>query len=120
VSSWSHIASAAAAFRKESGQSDPDASLRGRAGWGLNSAAGVRVSAETAMQHTMAMTCVTVVSEPLGKQPNWLVRRLGNGGSVVVRDHSLPALLQKPNARRTRLEVIKMMQVSIAQCCTSC
>jgi len=44
----------------------------------------VRVSAETAMQHTMVIARVTVISEPLGKLPNWLVRWLGNGGSVVA------------------------------------
>jgi hypothetical protein len=51
---------------------------------GANSATDVRVSAETAMQHTMVIACVTVISEPLGKLPIRLVRRLGNGGSVVV------------------------------------
>jgi hypothetical protein len=51
---------------------------------GTNSATDVRVSAETAMQHTMVIACVTVISEPLGKLPIRLVRRLGNGGSVVV------------------------------------
>ena len=44
----------------------------------------VRVSAETAMQHTMVIACITVISEPLGKLPIRLVRRLGNGGSVVA------------------------------------
>jgi phage portal protein BeeE len=39
----------------------------------------------------MVIACVTVISEPLGKLPIRLVRRLGNGGSVVVRDHPLPA-----------------------------
>jgi phage portal protein BeeE len=51
---------------------------------GANSATDVRVSAETAMQHTMVIARVTVISEPLGKLPNWLVRWLGNGGSVVA------------------------------------
>ena len=55
------------------------------------------------MYHTMVMACVTVISEPLGKLTNWLVRWLDNGGSVVVRDHPLPALLQKPNAWQTGL-----------------
>jgi hypothetical protein len=36
------------------------------------------------MQHTMVIACVTVISEPLGKLPIRLVRRLGNGGSVVA------------------------------------
>jgi phage portal protein BeeE len=39
--------------------------------------------------------------------------------ALVVRDHPLPAVLRKPDAWQTRLEFIKMMQVSIAQC-TSC
>ena len=60
---------------------------------GTNSATDVRVSAETEMQHTMVIACVTMISEPLGKLPNWLVRWLDNGGSVVVRDHPLLALL---------------------------
>jgi hypothetical protein len=59
---------------------------------GTNSATDVRVSAETAMQHTMVIACVTVISEPLGKLPIRLVRRLANGGSVMVRDHPLSAL----------------------------
>ena len=71
---------------------------------GTNSATDVRVSAETAMQHTMVIACVTVISEPLGKLPIRLVRRLANGGSVVVRDHPLPAPQQKPNVWQTRLE----------------
>jgi phage portal protein BeeE len=61
-----------------------------------------------------------IISELLGKLPIRLVRRRDNGGSMVVRDHPLPALLQKPNAWQTRLEFIKMTQLSIAQCCTSC
>jgi hypothetical protein len=32
----------------------------------------------------------------------------------------LPAVLRTPDAWQTRLDFIKMMQVSIAQCCTSC
>ena len=28
------------------------------------------------MQHTMVIACVTVISEPLGKLTNWLVRWL--------------------------------------------
>jgi hypothetical protein len=51
--------------------------------FGANSAAGVRVSAETTMQHTKVMACVTVISEPLGK---------------------LTIILRKPNAWQTRLE----------------
>jgi phage portal protein BeeE len=58
------------------------------------------------MQHT-------VISEPVGKLFSQLVRRLDNGGLVVVRDHPLPALLQKPNAWQTRLEFIKMMQSAL-------
>jgi hypothetical protein len=40
-----------------------------------------------------------------------LVRRLANGGSVVVRDHPLPAPQQKPNVRQTRLEFVKTMRL---------
>jgi hypothetical protein len=92
---------------------------------GTNSATDVRASAETAMYHTMVMACVTVISEPLGKLTNWLVRWLDNGGSVVVRDHPLPALLQKVERLADRLEFIEMMQLSLkkpppcrsANCC---
>jgi phage portal protein BeeE len=70
----------------------------------------VRVSAETAMEHTMVIACVTMISEPLGKLPNWLVRPLDNGGSVVVRDHPMPAFLRKPNTWQTRLGFRNMMR----------
>ena len=77
------------------------------------------------MQHTMVIACVTVISEPLGKLTIRLVRRLGNGGSVLLRDYPLPAPQQKPNAWQTRLEFIEMMQLSLkkpppcrsANCC---
>lgn len=39
----------------------------------------MRVSAETAMQHTRVIARVTVISEPLGKLTIRLVRRLGGG-----------------------------------------
>jgi phage portal protein BeeE len=52
---------------------------------------------------------VIAISKPLGKLPIRLVRRLGNGGSVV-RDHPLPALLEKPNAWQTRPEFRNMMR----------
>jgi phage portal protein BeeE len=55
------------------------------------------------MQHT-------VISEPVGKLSIRLVRRLDNGGSVVARDHPLPALLRKPNTWQTRLEFRNMMR----------
>jgi hypothetical protein len=57
------------------------------------------------------MACVTVISESLGKLLIRLVRRLGNGGSVLVRDHPLPAPQQNPNAWQTRLEFIKVMRL---------
>jgi hypothetical protein len=43
---------------------------------GTNSATDMRVSAKTAMERTMVVACVTMISEPLGKLPNWLVRWL--------------------------------------------
>ena len=64
------------------------------------------------MQHTMVVARVTVISAPLGKLTIRLVRRLANGGSVVVRDHPLPAPQQKPNAWQTRLEFAKTMRLS--------
>ena len=77
---------AAAAFRKESGNTTGAASLRGIGdGWadsatvGTNSATDMRVSVETAMQHTRVIARVTVISEPLGKLTIRLVRRLGGG-----------------------------------------
>ena len=59
----------------------------------------------------MVIACITVISEPLGKVPIRLVRRLANGGSVVVRDYPLPAPLQKPNAWQTRLEFAKTIRL---------
>ena len=74
---------AAAALRKESGTTTGAASLRGIGdGWDrfgevwTNSATDVRVSAETAMQHTMVIVRVAVISEPLGKLTIRLVRWL--------------------------------------------
>jgi phage portal protein BeeE len=58
----------------------------------------------------MVIACVTVISAPLGKLPIRLVRRLDNGGSVVARDHPLPALLRKPNTWQTQLEFRNMMR----------
>jgi phage portal protein BeeE len=45
----------------------------------------------------------------VGKLPIRLVRRLDDGGSVVVWDHPLLVLLRKPNAWQTRLEFIEMV-----------
>jgi hypothetical protein len=85
---------AAAAFRKESGNTTGAASLRGIGDGWANSATDVRVSAETAMQHTMVIARVTVISEP-PRQADQLVGAMARqpllGGGCQRRSKNRPA-----------------------------
>lgn len=73
------------------------------------SAAGTRVTAETAMQTSAVFSCVRVIAETVGSLPLITYRYLERGKERAT-DHPLFNLLRhSPNRRQTALEFFEMM-----------
>ena len=100
------------------------AALRGKAGTSVDqwwaefgattvSAGGMAVTQLSALQVSTVQACVSIRAEDVAKLPVHVNRRLPNGGAVVVADHPLERLLQRPNDYQSRFEFIEQMQVSI-------
>jgi HK97 family phage portal protein len=82
-------------------------------GWGMASAAGISVSAASALQYTAVMTCVMILAEDLAKLPPAVFQDLGNGGRRELDSHYLTRLFEKPNDWQSRFEFMEMMQASL-------
>lgn len=78
---------------------------------GTQSATGIRVSPDTAMQSTAVFSCVKVITQDVAKLPLSLYRRLDGGGKTPAMDHPLFELLHsRPNDWQNSFEFREMMQ----------
>jgi HK97 family phage portal protein len=78
-------------------------------GSGVNSAAGVRVTADTAMGYAAVFSCVRVLAESIGQLPLHLYSRDDKGESKKVTGHPLyPLLHDAPNDYQTAQEFREM------------
>jgi len=89
------------------------------AGWSTllstDTAAGERVTADTAKQVTAVMACVRVLSEAIASLPLVLYRRLPNGGKERVVDHPIhDVVVMRPNGQQTGFEFREMLQSHLA------
>jgi HK97 family phage portal protein len=83
-----------------------------RPGW--DSAAGMSVTPESAMQLAAVYACIRVRSESLASCPLIVYKRLPNGGKVRAPEHPLYQVLHNsPNQWQTSLEFIEMMQAHL-------
>jgi len=83
-----------------------------RPGW--DSAAGMSVTPESAMQVAALYACIRVRSESLASCPLIVYKRLPNGGKVRAPEHPLYQVLHNsPNQWQTSLEFIEMMQAHL-------
>lgn len=82
---------------------------------GAESAAGVRVTADTAMQVGAVYACVRVLSETVGSLPLGIFQRDANGGKTPANKHPAWKLFRMmPNPEMTPLEFIEMMVAHVA------
>lgn len=78
---------------------------------GTPTAAGSRVSPDTALLLPAVYQCVRILAETVGHLPLHLYRRLPNGGAERAVGHPLyPVLYRRPNRWQTGLEWREMMQ----------
>ena len=83
-----------------------------RPGW--DSAAGMSVTPESAMQLKAVFACVRVASETLGSLPFIIYKRRPDGGKERAVDHPLYRVLHdSPNIWQTSMEFIEMMQAHL-------
>lgn len=81
---------------------------------GFDSAAGMNVSPETAMQLSAVFSCIRYRSETFATLPPILYRRLPNGGKERATDHPLYYILHdQPNQWQNSLEFYEMMQAHL-------
>jgi hypothetical protein len=77
---------------------------------GVISAAGKRVSAETAMRITTVYACVKLLAETVAELPLKIYRRRADDGKDVARNHPLYDVLHtRPNRWQTAFEFREMM-----------
>ena len=80
---------------------------------GAVSAAGARVTTDTAMRLSTVYKCVRVRAETVGMLPLLVYRRLGGGGKEVDSAHPLYRLLHdQPNPWQTAMQFRQQMQAS--------
>jgi len=83
-----------------------------RPGW--DSAAGMSVTPESAMQLSAVFSCVRVRSESLATCPLIIYKRTPDGGKVRAPEHPLYQVLHNsPNQWQTSVEFIEMMQAHL-------
>jgi HK97 family phage portal protein len=83
-----------------------------RPGW--DSAAGMSVTPESAMQLAAVFACVRVVSETLASLPLIIYKQLPDGSKVRAIEHPLYHVLHDtPNQWQTSMEFIEMMQAHL-------
>jgi HK97 family phage portal protein len=67
--------------------------------------AGVRVDSTTALQSTVVLACIRVLSEAIATLPIHVYRRMESGGKVIAREHPLYRILHTaPNSWQTSFE----------------
>jgi HK97 family phage portal protein len=80
---------------------------------GSQSATGIRINQETALNATAVLAAVTILSEDVAKL-GWSVFRNADGeAKSEAKDHFLYDLLQEPNDWMNGLELREMMQVGL-------
>lgn len=72
-------------------------------------ASRISVDRLTALEVTAFMCGLRVIAEGLAQMPIELKRREADGRSIVLRDHPVAQLLERPNAWQSRYEFVEMM-----------
>lgn len=98
----------ASLFKSESVNLAPDSDF-----WyqpvGIDSAAGMRVTAETAMRLSAVYACVRVLAETMASMPLEVFKLLADGSKLIAHDHPVYKVLQAPNKWQTSFEWREMM-----------
>lgn len=82
-------------------------------GGGLRTATGLTVSQTSAMQSSAVMACVSILSEDVAKLPWHVMRRKGDGGKAIAKDHPIERLLQRPNNWQSAFEYKEQMMAAL-------
>jgi HK97 family phage portal protein len=83
--------------------------------WSVDSATGIKINMQTALNASAVMACVTMIAEDTAKLPVGLFRRLPNGGRQKLKkgEHWLVPLLTRPNGWQNWMEFCEMLMVGI-------
>lgn len=77
------------------------------------SATGDVVTQLSALKVSVVWACVTVLSEDVAKLPGHVMRRKANGEKVIVTDHPVERLMQKPNDYQNGFEFKEQMMAAL-------
>jgi HK97 family phage portal protein len=80
----------------------------------LRSNSGVSVNQTTAMQSTVVMACVRIISQDIAKLPPHIYRVSAKGVRKEADGHPLYRIFKKPNSWQTWFEYVEQMQVALA------
>lgn len=109
------MARAMDAFESRDHPSSPSRTLLRLLGHGTETAAGIDVTAENAMQLTAFWGAVRILAESIGMLPLHMYRRLDNGGKERARAHPLYYMLHtQPNPEMTAIELRETLQGHVA------
>jgi len=82
-------------------------------GGSSRSATGETITQLSALRVSAVWACVTILAEDVAKLPWHIYRRQSNGGKVIVQDHPLEQLLQRPNNWQNGFEFKEMMMAAL-------
>jgi HK97 family phage portal protein len=77
------------------------------------SSGGMAVTQVSALQVATVLSCVSIRSEDVAKLPVHVYRQRGDGGRIIVKDHPVEMLLQRPNSYQSRFEFMEQMMVAL-------
>jgi phage portal protein BeeE len=77
------------------------------------SSGGMAVTQVSALQVATVLSCVSIRSEDVAKLPVHVYRQRSDGGRVIVKDHPVEMLLQRPNSYQSRFEFMEQMMVAL-------
>lgn len=71
---------------------------------GQESAAGVRVTEETATRHATVFACINILARDMSALPRHLYERQSDGGRKIVHSHPVARWLKQPNRLHTPMQ----------------
>ena len=98
------IKNAAWAFRNANLPMQDWNQLLAMAEMGQESAAGVRVTEETATRHATVFACINILARDMSALPRHLYERQADGGRKIVEGHPVSAWLRQPNRLHTPMQ----------------
>lgn len=82
-------------------------------GGASRSSTGEVINQISAMRVSAVWACVTIISEDVAKLPWHVYRKKGDGEKIVVADHPVERLLQRPNWWQNGFEFKEMMMAAL-------